>query len=256
MRTPIVVGMTALLLALPVAAQQTTPSTQAPSGTPAAGGPGAGPTGGPGSQGMMSGRVSGGMGMMDPSGRRDVDEDDDDDEDSRAGRMRGWRHGRGGRETPMRVIINIGPDNRVEVEERGGRGVGTGPRGWHSMMGGQWHGRSMTDRMEARLDYLRGELRLTPEQQPAWDRFASAVRDAAGHMRPSLEVMAQGQQPLEQRLTAREATLAARLEAIRAIRAALSGLTGALNEAQRRALDEHADVLMPGMRPMGTGAWR
>jgi hypothetical protein len=106
--------------------------------------------------------------------------------------------------------------------------------------------------LAARLDYLRGELRLTPEQQPSWDRFANAVREAAGRMRPNPEAMAQGQ-TLEQRLAAHEAMLTAHLETVRAVRGALSGLTGSLNDAQRHTLDEHAAMFMPGMGRMQSG---
>ena len=152
----------------------------------------------------------------------------------------------------MQIIINIGPDNRVEVDGRGPRGASAAPMGGRMMMWGERHGRAMAEHAEARLNALRDELRLTPEQQPAWDRFAGAVREAVGRMRPGPEAMTQGQ-TLEQRLAAREATLTTRLEAVRAIHGALSGLTGSLDETQRRTLDEHAAVSMPGIGRMQSG---
>jgi hypothetical protein len=213
-----------LLLALPVAAQQAAPNT--PAGV-SQGSPGM--MGGPR---MMGAQGSGGMGMMMGSrgtGGRDEDEDED------TGPMHRWRHGTGGQGTPMQIIINIGPDNRVETEERGWRGRGGGPR-W-GMTGREWRGRSMAEHMGAHLDYLHDQLQLTPEQQPAWDRFAGAVRDAATRMRPGPAGMAQGQS-LDQRLAAHEAMLNSRLEATRSVHASLSGLISALNDSQKHTLDE------------------
>ncbi len=153
----------------------------------------------------------------------------------------------------MQIIINIGPDNRVETEERGWRGgEGGGPR--RGMMGREWHGRSMADRVGAHLDYLHDQLQLTPEQQPAWDRFASAVRATATRTHPGPAGMMQGQ-TLEQRLAAQEAMLNARLDAVQSVRAALSGLTSALNDTQKHTLDEVSAELMPG-RSMMQSRWR
>lgn len=249
MRTTMMAGMAALLFSLPVAAQQATPQTPAPSGTPAPRGPGAGPMGGPGGQGMMGGQDQGRMGMMGRPAMHDEDEDEDEDH---GGPMLGTHHGHRRHAAPMQVIINIGPDNRVEFEQREAHAAGMGHMGGPMTMGGEMRGRSMADRIEAHLDYLRGELQLRPEQQQAWDRFASAVREAVGRVRPSFEAMAQAQ-TVDQRLTAQEGVLTARLEAVRAIHSALSGLTSSLNDAQRRTLDEHAAAFMPGMGRMRAG---
>lgn len=162
----------------------------------------------------MMGAMMGGPGMQ---------EGDDQDDEDRAGRGRGWSHG-GPRGAPMQVIINIRPDNRVEIEERGRCGAAIGPMGGPTR-GGEWRGRSIAGRVEARLDDLHDELYLTTEQQPSRDRFAGAVRDAVGRARPGLQAMAQSQ-TLDQALEAHEAMLTARLDALRAIRTALSGLQG------------------------------
>jgi hypothetical protein len=176
--------------------------------------------------------------------------DDGGEDDIGADWMRGWRHGSGGR-APMQVIINIGPDSRVDVEEpRAGR-AGIGPMRAHMMMGGKAHDHATADGMAARLGYLRNELRLTLEQQPAWNRFASTVlagvvRDAVARMRPASEAAGQGQSPLEHRLAMHEATLTAPGGGPgRTWRAA--GLAAALNDAQRRTLEEHADAFVPGL---------
>ena len=101
----------------------------------------------------------------------------------------------------------------------------------------------------AHLDYLHDQLQLTPEQQPAWDRFANAVRDAATRMRPGPAGMAQGQS-LDQRFAAHEAMLNSRLEATRSVHAALSGLTSVLNDSQKHTLDETTAEFMTGRSMM------
>jgi LTXXQ motif family protein len=236
----VMTGFSLLLLGLPAAAQQAAPAPPAAPSAPTTQGPSAaGMMGGPG---MMGGRGPGGMGMM--MGSRVMGSDDEDDEDDGGqGRMRRWHYRPEARRTPMQVIINIGPDNRVETEEHGPAGVSARP-GWR-MMGGEWRGRWMAERVGAHLDDLHDQLQLTADQQPAWDRFASAVRDAVTRMRSGPAGMMQGQ-GFEQRLAAYETMLNSRLEAVRAIRGALSGLTGSLNDAQKHTLDEEFGDFMPG----------
>jgi LTXXQ motif family protein len=258
--------MWALLVAVPVAAQQATPQAPAPSDSAGAQEPGAGPRGalgepgtgnneGPESMGKMSGHGPVGTGMMDRPKTRGTDDEDDDD--NRVGRMRPRSHV-GGHRAPVQVIINIGPDNHVEVEEQEARGARIGPKREAMMTGSEAHSGAMASGVKTRLVYLRKELRLTPEQQPAWNRVANAVlagavRDAVARMHSSLDQTAEGQPPLERRLNAYEAVFTARLEAVRALRDALSELTRTLDEAQRRTLDEHADAFYLEMNQMQAG---
>jgi hypothetical protein len=253
----IVVCITALLIAVPVAAQQATPQppvlpesggAQEPDTGPKANSSESGTANGerPPSADKIGGQGSVGMGTMDRPRTRDADDDDD----NHMSRMRPRIHG-GGYRTPMQVIINIGPENSFEVEEHEAQGSRTGPKPEASTTGSEERGGAMADGVETRLIDLRKELQLTPEQQPAWNRFASAVlagavRDAVARMQPSGRT-AEGQQTLERRLNAHEAVLTARLDAVRTMRGALSDLTGALSEAQQRTLDEHATAFVPGM---------
>jgi hypothetical protein len=248
LRSKIMVGAAAFLLSWPAAAQQPAPQTPPPTGQAAP----SGPMGGPGAGGMpmMGGRGPGGMGMgMGMAGRPpmgDMDEDGDRDDDGR--RMRGWRH-HGGGDTPMQVIINIGPSNRVEVEDQEGRRYGERGRMGPRAMRQGWAARP-AEMVERRLDYLRNALQLRQDQQAAWDRFAGAVRDATGRMRQwRMEAMAPVQ-GLDQRISEYEQALNSRLEAVRTVRTALSELTQALDETQRRTLNESAEAFMPGMGGM------
>lgn|GEM_PF-4350740 len=250
MRKTILTWAAALLLTWPAVAQQTPPQPPAVPSPAAPRGPmgGQGPGGGMGmmggqgpGMGMMGGQVPGaGMGMMGGrSGMRDADDDDD-----------GWpRRGgrRGMRDAPMQIIINIGPNNRVEVEDEEERGYRRGARG----MGGRMGPRDEAGPArfaDAHLGVLRGALQLRPDQQPAWDRFAAAARDAAGSMmRAHRQAMSQPRS-LDERMAIYESALSARLDAIRALRSALGSLTAVLDESQRRTLDDAADGFGPGMR--------
>lgn len=60
-------------------------------------------------------------------------------------------------------------------------------------------------------------------------------------------------QSLEQRLAAHESLLNSLLEATQAIRSALSGLTGSLDDAQKHILDEVTAALMARAAGMWPG---
>ena len=205
--TTVIGGFSLLLLALPAGAQPASPNTPASPSTAAP--QGSGSAGMMGGMGMMGGQ-RGGMGMMmghqPPMDAGDEDEDDD----GGPGRRMHRRHHGEARETPMQIIINIGPDNRVETEEHAGRGAGRE----RPMMGGEWRGRPIAEHVHAHLDYLHDQLQLKPEQQAPWDRFATAVQDAVARMRSAPTGMAPGQS-LEQRLAARETRYCARRRATR-----------------------------------------
>ncbi len=155
----------------------------------------------------------------------------------------------------MQIIINIGPNNRVEVEDGESRGDRRGDRRWMGRPGAMREGGARLDptrMVEAHLGAVREALQLRPDQQPAWDRFAGAVRDASGRMmRARMTAMTQAQ-GLEERIASYEAALASRLEAVRGLRGAFSALSSSLDETQRRTLDESAAAFM-GMGRMG---WR
>jgi hypothetical protein len=242
--TAIISGFSLLLFALPAGAQPTTSNTQPSPSTVAP--QGSGSVGMMGRMGMATdGQRGVGMGMMmgPPQGAGDED-------DRGPGPMHRW-HDPEGHGTPMQIIINIGPDNRVETEEHAWRGGGPSRRE-RPMMGGEWRGRWMAERVDAGLSYIHDQLHVTSEQQPAWDRFATTVRQAVPRIRHSPAGEAP-EQTLEQRLAAHEAMLNSRLEAIRAVRSALSDLTGSLTDAQKHTLDEDTAAFMARETRMRAG---
>lgn len=282
-------AVAALLLAWPAMAQQApasdphhpadaaaapgAPAQPAPSATaPAA--PRPGPGGGMGMMGMMGGG-QGGMPMMMGGG------------EGRPGMGPGMdmmrRHG--GYGSPMNVIINVGPGIHVDVEDDDGR-RGMGRRGMMrdgmpgmmgggmpGMMGGGMPMRDMpggpgagmgpggpmaeqlhdllAERFEGGLAFLRTELRIRPDQEPAWNAFAAKIREAATRFRTAREripVPAAGA-GLDLRLAAQEARLSAELERARACREAAAALLPALDDGQRRTVEALSWLILPGGGP-------
>jgi hypothetical protein len=94
----------------------------------------------------------------------------------------------------------------------------------------------MAERATEHLEDLRQELRLTSEQQAAWDRFVNTVQETIARVRPPPGGTLSSGWASEQGITAYDTTLDAHLGAIRTIRDALSDLTSSLNGAQTHKL--------------------
>jgi hypothetical protein len=162
---------------------------------------------------------------------------------------------------PINVIINIGPGIRVDALETGGaRGAAATGRMPMEMMRGARGGMSMpgagagatmmpADHIEGRLAFLRAELGISDAQRDAWERYAQAIRAAAARDRDARAAAPGAEGGAAARLAREEAVLAASLERVRAVRAALDALLPALTDAQRRALDQLLAMAMPGGGP-------
>jgi len=106
------------------------------------------------------------------------------------------------------------------------------------------------EHIEGRLAFLETELGITEAQRPLWDTFADALRANARGMAAAMADM-QGMMPaqsaaLPQRIELQERMLAARLDGLRQVNAALQPLYAALDDAQKRTADA---LVMVG--PMG-----
>jgi hypothetical protein len=120
-------------------------------------------------------------------------------------------------------------------------------------------GATTIDRVEGRIAFLRAELKITDAQAHAWDVFAAALRDNAkqlGEVRARISGHDASPTGLEQRLTNQELWLTARLEGVRAIKAAFGPLYSTLAAEQQKTADEllgmHMGLMHPGMMmPMG-----
>lgn len=140
-------------------------------------------------------------------------------------------------------------------------GSGMGMHG--GMSGESMIGMGMIDRIEGRIAFLRAELKVTEAQAKAWDGLAQAMRANAKRLGEARQRMTPaGQMPkaasLDQRLEQQEAWYAARLDGLRAIKAAVAALLPALSDQQRKTAEEllppHVGMQMGGgmgMMPMG-----
>ena len=121
-----------------------------------------------------------------------------------------------------------------------------GSGGMMSMMG-------MGDHVEGRIAFLKAELQITDAQATAWDKFADALRTNAGKMGSQRQMMMQqggdGDMSPVDRLGMMEQQLAAHLETVRSIHAALADLYPMLSEAQKETF---GTLLHPRMA-MGAG---
>jgi hypothetical protein len=116
--------------------------------------------------------------------------------------------------------------------------------------GGMMPMMGMTDHIEGRLAFLKTELKITDAQLPQWNTFADAARASATQMNTMMQqgsAMMQGGTPpgLPQRLELQEKHLAAHLETLRKMKAAMLPLYASLSDEQKRS----ADALIHG--PMG-----
>ena len=126
-------------------------------------------------------------------------------------------------------------------------------QGSPGMMGWQGQGAEMctmmTAHIEGRLAFLRAELKITEAQAPLWETYATSARVNSQTVAERCTAMMgqhEGTPPgLLARLDLHEQMMAAQLESMRAVHAALKPLYDALDETQRQM----ADRLLWG--PMG-----
>jgi hypothetical protein len=115
------------------------------------------------------------------------------------------------------------------------------------MMMGQGGMPLMAKHIEGRLAFLKTELKITDAQLPLWNAFAQAMRDDASTIQamPHPMMGMNKAATLPDKLAAHETMLAARLEALRKLKAAADPLYAALTADQKKTAD---DILLT---PMG-----
>ena len=123
----------------------------------------------------------------------------------------------------------------------------------------------MGQHIEGRLAFLKTELKIAPGQEPLWNTFAETMRANAQKMAGTMPccggaqgggtmhqggTMAQGTMPsLPERLDWQEKSLAAQLDALRAMKGALTPLYAAFSDEQKQTADQLIHGPM-GMRMM------
>jgi hypothetical protein len=113
-----------------------------------------------------------------------------------------------------------------------------------SMMAGGSGARPMWEHVDACLDFLKTELKITGAQAKTWEAFASRLRENAAKMRALQSSMQTGkiaEAPLVQRLDHQEKWFATSYENIRALKPALHQLYDSLPQERRKI----ADMIIP-----------
>jgi cell pole-organizing protein PopZ len=93
-------------------------------------------------------------------------------------------------------------------------------------------------RTEDMIDFVERTLGITAEQRAAWDRLIETVRDSADAMHTARHAVDEAEPGALQRFAGFETVAHTSAAAFRRIRPALEGLYGALDDAQRKTLDE------------------
>lgn len=150
-----------------------------------------------------------------------------------------------------------------------GRGPGMEQGGMgHDMKGMEHGGMSMgggmmkrmlcgpTEHIDGKLAYLKAELKLTEQQESAWNSFASAYRAAAQKTAKTCAGMGEGGEHQHHgvlgHLTMMERHMVDHLELIRGLKGAIEPFYAVLNEDQKRIADQTMTHVMGlGMGGMG-----
>ncbi|CAN7329558.1 Spy/CpxP family protein refolding chaperone [Aminobacter sp. LjRoot7] len=124
--------------------------------------------------------------------------------------------------------------------------MGHGRMGLGGWGDGSWFGGLMGRQpkmgamVEGRLAYLKGELNITSDQQPAWDAYATAVTERVELMQGMHEGIAKtmGTGTAPERMDARISGMEAMLESMKAMKPATEGLYSVLKDEQKAVADE------------------
>ena len=131
-----------------------------------------------------------------------------------------------------------GPEYGMGYGPGAGMGRGMGPMGYGRGMGPQGYGNpgAMAD---ARLAYLKSELKITPAQEPAWKTFSDQAKQQAEAMQGWRAVMQGGTQATApERLELRDQIMKKRQEQMEKSTAAFKDLYAALTPEQKTFADE------------------
>ncbi|HSQ03547.1 MAG TPA: Spy/CpxP family protein refolding chaperone, partial [Burkholderiales bacterium] len=101
-----------------------------------------------------------------------------------------------------------------------------------------------SERIEARLAYLKTALKITDAQQPQWDTFANVLRKQAGNMEQRMQAMHAKMDQPRQRVTAidrlerRQAMMTAASQSLQEVIAAAKPLYAVLSPEQQQIADQ------------------
>lgn len=158
------------------------------------------------------------------------------------------------------AIAQTGP------QAQGGWGCnGMGPLGMGPMAGqmgpkGMRAGMRMdpAQRAERRLEFFKGELKLTPEQEPLWQAFAEKAKaqfnNGGKGFKTMQEQAADANLTAPERMAKMQKLMQERVDAMAGVHDSFNRLYGALTPEQKKIADQHAAQMGPGGKgSMGGG---
>jgi hypothetical protein len=127
------------------------------------------------------------------------------------------------------------------MDMKGGGMMGGDMARMMAMMHGGMMDGAMMGHVEGRLAFLKTELKITPAQEPQWTKFADVIRANAKGAQAGMKVMMQAgaKAPTAPEAFAHhEKMLTAKLESVRALKAAFDPLYASLGDEQKKSADE------------------
>ncbi len=109
-------------------------------------------------------------------------------------------------------------------------------------------------RVEQRLSHLKGELKLTAEQDPLWQAFAEKSKAEAGKGMQAMRERMKEDKPISapERMAQMQGMMKERLAAMESVNESFNRLYAALTSEQKAAADKHFSAA--GRHPHGPGA--
>ena len=136
---------------------------------------------------------------------------------------------------------------------------GMGPMGAGPMSGqmGQMGPKGMranmridpAQRAERHLGFLKGQLKLTPEQEPLWQAFAEKAQAEAGKgFKAMRDQSADANLTAPERMAKMQRLMQERVDAMAGVHDSFNRLYGALTPEQKKVADLHAAQMGPGAK--------
>lgn len=139
---------------------------------------------------------------------------------------------------PMMNMMGQSPSGMPMMNMMGQGGMGMMGQGAMPMQGMPML--DMGAHLEGRVAFLRAELGITEAQAPQWEAFAQALRDSAAKLQQAQAAAPpSAAEPLAilQRAELQERWLSARLEGLKATKAAFASLQAVLSEDQKKTAE-------------------
>lgn len=121
-------------------------------------------------------------------------------------------------------------------------------------------------RAERRLEFFKGELKLTPDQEPLWQAFSEKAKAEAGKGYKAMrDQAAEANLTAPERMAKMQKLMQERVDAMAGVHESFNRLYGALTPEQKKIADQHAAQMGPGgkggmgggrMGPAGYGPGR